>query len=123
MKSLAILLTVGILRGACPTPPNTSDWGQFAWQSGIGVGYGWPPSGTPPPAYTNLSIDSLGSVSGQSQLPSQTGRLQTQVRIRQTPASTTTAVAPFACMRFESISLEFHSRAILEGLRSRIWPC
>jgi hypothetical protein len=44
-----------VVRASCPTPTSSA-----SWPHGISVNYNFPAAGPPPPAYTNLSITSLG---------------------------------------------------------------
>src|SRR5215471_21488504 len=60
-KVSSAIMTITILRASCPTPGQIAEYGTyFAWQPAVGVNYGFPTAGPPPPVYTNLSITDLG---------------------------------------------------------------
>ena len=54
-STISLCLVVTVVRASCPTPTV-----PYSWSNGTAVSYNWPDAGPPPPAYTNLSITSLG---------------------------------------------------------------
>ncbi len=52
---VSLFLAAALLRAVCPTPTV-----NYAWQNGVGVNYTLSAPCSQPPAFTCLSIDSLG---------------------------------------------------------------